>query len=248
MSTNEVNAQVPTAPAVKKNRRGITNAMSISGCMKNREEFILLDSEVSGGVSGIYGEIVNGISEEQKNGYSFICTNNTFTDCRRTNSYWKMNAGNRERRIMNEEYSYTSIKYSTRRGLSPAHSYSFTRCSFTNCSTTNYGGGICFMSNFSTTQTLAVTDCTFTSCSASISGGGLFCMNSSIFVVSGCSFRNCSNSPLHLLQNFHLYGWKHLKVLNCDKSHQNRYYLATVQVAKFQRTIGAGLAFRVKLL
>ena len=40
---------------------------------------------ISGGENGIYGVIVSGIMEGNNGGgYSFVCSNNTFVECRRS--------------------------------------------------------------------------------------------------------------------------------------------------------------------
>ena len=148
-----------------------------------RHECILFDSELSGGVNGLYGGIVSGINVNiGGDGYSFICHNTTFINTERNGNMKKM---------MNPEYSYASSEYSTRFSLSTYSSYEFVCCAFINCYAANAGAAIYFYSLSTTTESVVVMNCSFLNCTSADHAGAVMCWGASVAVLSGCSFTQC---------------------------------------------------------
>ena len=161
------------------------------GC--KREESIMCDSYMIGVEDGIYGRIVSGGMEGNEVCYSFLCSNNTFLECYRSN-YLYHDRMNEE--IKDSNYTYQTI-------LTTTSSYIITNCTFTQCTASDSevslkspgnGGALYFYA--STLASITITSSLFSNCSASGYGGAIFCCGCGWCVMSGCSIDECTQSGI----------------------------------------------------
>ena len=142
----------------------------------------LVDSEISNGDEGIYGEIVSGLSGTL---YSFACLNVSFLHCARYSITHTTTTHNQ---------AYTSTEFTVRQGLPANQSYTFTNCNFTECKSDTLGGAIYINGTTENREILTISGCTFTSCTASTHGGGVYSQTLTTFIVDTCNFTSCSTS------------------------------------------------------
>ena len=160
---------------------------------------LMRDSAVCNGSEGIYGAIVDGVSNEGKAQYCFVCMNNSFLHSER-----EKGVDGRRGRYSGMGGSgsgvFVSVEFSSRFEVEEeggdAISYHFIHCLFVGCSESEGEGGGA-LSVEGDVSIVEVLKCTFVNCSSYSDygdsyGGAIYCDSSSCSI-SHSSFTDCSS-------------------------------------------------------